>query len=164
SARMVLCRAAAWEAGWLGFYTNRESEKARALAAHPHAALLLHWDGLGRQARVTGPVVAAPASDADRPFATRPRASPRAAGARAPDWEAGWRGFYTSRESERARARAAHPHAALLFHWDGLGRQARVTGPVVAAPASDADRYFATRPRESQLAAWASAQSRPVAS
>jgi len=92
------------------------------------------------------------------------RPSARMVLCRAADWEAGWLGFYTNRESEKARALAAHPHAALLFHWDGLGRQARVTGPVVAAPASDADRYFATRPRESQLAAWASAQSRPVAS
>lgn len=83
---------------------------------------------------------------------------------RAADWERGWLGFYTNLESAKARALAARPSAALLFHWDALGRQARVEGPVTLAPPADADAYFATRPRESQLAAWASAQGEPVAS
>jgi pyridoxamine 5'-phosphate oxidase len=83
---------------------------------------------------------------------------------RAADWERGWLGFYTNLEGGKARALAARPAAALLFHWDALGRQARVEGPVTPAPDDDADAYFATRPRESQLAAWASAQGQPVAS
>jgi pyridoxamine 5'-phosphate oxidase len=83
---------------------------------------------------------------------------------RAADWERGWLGFYTNLEGAKARALAARPVAALLFHWDALGRQARVEGPVTLAPREDADAYFATRPRESQLAAWSSAQGEPVAS
>jgi pyridoxamine 5'-phosphate oxidase len=83
---------------------------------------------------------------------------------RAADWERGWLGFYTHLESAKARALAAHPCAALTFAWDALGRQARVEGRVTRAPDADADAYFATRPRESQLAAWASAQGQPVAS
>ena len=83
---------------------------------------------------------------------------------RGADWEQGWLGFYTNLESAKARALAERPVAALAFHWDALGRQARVEGPVTRAPDDDADAYFATRPRESQLAAWASEQGQPVAS
>jgi pyridoxamine 5'-phosphate oxidase len=83
---------------------------------------------------------------------------------RAADWERGWLGFYTNLESAKARTLAARPFAALAFHWDALGRQARIEGPVTLAPEADADAYFATRPRESQLAAWASAQGEPIAS
>jgi pyridoxamine 5'-phosphate oxidase len=83
---------------------------------------------------------------------------------RAADWERGWLGFYTNLHGAKARALAARPFAALAFHWDGLDRQARVEGPVTRAPDADADAYFATRPRESQLAAWASAQGEPLAS
>jgi pyridoxamine 5'-phosphate oxidase len=83
---------------------------------------------------------------------------------RAADWERGWLGFYTSLEGAKAQALAARPFAALLFHWDPLGRQARLEGPVTRAPDADADAYFATRPRASQLAAWASTQGQPLAS
>ena len=51
-----------------------------------------------------------------------------------------------------------------MLHWDGLGRQLRFEGPVVRAPAAESDAYFATRPWRSQLNAWASQQSRPIAS
>jgi pyridoxamine 5'-phosphate oxidase len=71
--------------------------------------------------------------------------------------------FYTNGESEKGRALAAHPKAELCFHWDVLGRQVRVRGGVRPSGDADSDAYFASRPRESQLAAWASEQSRPVA-
>ncbi|MBX9814435.1 MAG: pyridoxamine 5'-phosphate oxidase [Proteobacteria bacterium SG_bin5] len=70
--------------------------------------------------------------------------------------------FYTNLESRKGGDLAAHPHAALLFHWKSLRRQIRIEGPVQPVSAEEADAYFATRPRESQLGAWASDQSRPL--
>lgn len=70
--------------------------------------------------------------------------------------------FYTNLESAKGRQLAAAPRAALLFHWKSLRRQVRVRGPVEAVSAAEADAYFATRARESQLGAWASDQSRPL--
>jgi pyridoxamine 5'-phosphate oxidase len=74
------------------------------------------------------------------------------------------RGFviYTNSESAKGRALAAHSKAALCWHWKSLRRQVRVSGPVEVVTAAEADTYFATRPRGSQIGAWASAQSRPL--
>jgi pyridoxamine 5'-phosphate oxidase len=80
------------------------------------------------------------------------------------DLERGVFAFYTNRASAKGRALAARPYASMAFYWDGLGRQARLSGPVREAPDADSDAYFASRPRLSQLAALASAQSEPVAS
>ena len=71
--------------------------------------------------------------------------------------------FYTNAESRKGRELAANPHAALLFHWQPLGRQVRVEGPVERVPEDEAAAYFRTRPLGSRLAAWASPQSRPLA-
>ncbi|MGH9062892.1 MAG: pyridoxamine 5'-phosphate oxidase [Acidimicrobiales bacterium] len=73
--------------------------------------------------------------------------------------DAGGLVFYTSRSSEKGRELAANPWAALVLHWRELGRQVRVTGPVAPTGDEDAAAYFATRPRGSQLATWASRQS-----
>ncbi|WP_208111912.1 pyridoxamine 5'-phosphate oxidase [Zavarzinia compransoris] len=70
--------------------------------------------------------------------------------------------FYTNFESDKGRALLANPRAGLDFHWKSLRRQVRVEGPVSAVAAAEADDYFASRPRDSQLGAWASAQSRPL--
>lgn len=72
--------------------------------------------------------------------------------------------FYTNYLSAKGGQLAACPEASALFHWDRLGLQARVRGPVVMSPASESDAYFATRGWKSQLAAWASDQSKPVSS
>ena len=68
--------------------------------------------------------------------------------------------FFTSYESRKGRELAANPHAALLFHWQPLGRQVRVEGRVGRLPAEESEAYFRTRPLGSRVAAWASPQSR----
>ncbi len=70
--------------------------------------------------------------------------------------------IYTNLESAKGRQLADVPEAALCFHWKSLRRQVRLEGPVGPVPDAEADGYFATRPRASQLSAWASAQSRPL--
>src|SRR5690606_10176781 len=72
--------------------------------------------------------------------------------------------FFTNYESRKARELEATPHAAVVFHWAALQRQIRVEGYVERLSAEESDAYFATRPRDSQLGAWASPQSSVVTS
>jgi pyridoxamine 5'-phosphate oxidase len=72
--------------------------------------------------------------------------------------------FYTNQQSRKGEELAGNPRAALLFHWKSLRRQVRIEGPVAPVSEAEADTYFATRGRDSQLGAWASDQSRPLAS
>ena len=67
--------------------------------------------------------------------------------------------FYTNYRSRKGRELARNPRATLLFYWGELGRQVRIEGRVEKIMARESDAYFATRPRGSQLAAWASPQS-----
>ena len=81
SARMVLCRGFDRQAGWLVFYTDRESAKGRALATTPRAALVFHWDAVERQVRIEGLVTRAPDADSDAYWLSRPIEARHAAAA-----------------------------------------------------------------------------------
>ncbi len=72
--------------------------------------------------------------------------------------------FYSHIDSAKGRELAANPKAAILFHWKSLRRQIRVRGTVTPVTAEEADAYFATRPKQAQIGAWASKQSKPLES
>ncbi|MBL8687177.1 MAG: pyridoxamine 5'-phosphate oxidase [Alphaproteobacteria bacterium] len=70
--------------------------------------------------------------------------------------------FHTNLESQKGRDLMANAHAALCFHWKSLKRSVRLQGDVHVISTPEADAYFASRPRASQIGAWASLQSRPL--
>lgn len=72
--------------------------------------------------------------------------------------------FFTNYDSAKSQQLGQHPYAAAAFHWEALHRQVRARGPVVRIDEAASDAYFASRPRPSQIGAWASPQSRPVSS
>jgi pyridoxamine 5'-phosphate oxidase len=72
--------------------------------------------------------------------------------------------FHTGHGSRKGRELAANERGALLFYWQPLGRQVRIEGPVERVPDAESEQYFRTRPREAQIAAWASEQSEVIGS
>jgi pyridoxamine 5'-phosphate oxidase len=72
--------------------------------------------------------------------------------------------FFTNYQSRKGAELAANPRAALVFYWPDLGRQVRIEGTVEKVSAKESDDYFQARPLGNQVSAWASPQSRPVAS
>jgi len=72
--------------------------------------------------------------------------------------------FFTNYLSRKGRQLERNPRAAVVIHWDTLHRQVRIEGSVVKAPAADSDAYFASRPWQSRIGAWASEQSAPISS
>jgi pyridoxamine 5'-phosphate oxidase len=77
---------------------------------------------------------------------------------------AGYVVFFTNYDSPKGRSLIEHGRAAAVFHWDAMSRQVRLECRVVKSPAQESDDYFASRPVESRVGAWASAQSQPLAS
>jgi pyridoxamine 5'-phosphate oxidase len=77
---------------------------------------------------------------------------------------AGYLVFFTNYRSRKGEELAAQPRVATLFHWDDLHRQVRIEGVVEKSPAAESDTYFASRPWQSRLGAWASEQSQPIGS
>jgi pyridoxamine 5'-phosphate oxidase len=71
--------------------------------------------------------------------------------------------FFTNRESRKGSELAENPHASLVFHWYELGRQVRIEGAIEPVASAESEAYWRTRPRGSQLAAWASPQSQVIA-
>ena len=76
----------------------------------------------------------------------------------------GYAVFFTNYRSHKARDLDARSYASAVLHWDHLGRQVRVSGPVLKSPDAESDAYFASRPLQSRIGAWASQQSEPLAS
>lgn len=72
--------------------------------------------------------------------------------------------FYTNYQSRKMTEAFAHPEVAATFHWDALGRQVRIEGLAVRSPSDESDAYFETRHWGSQIGAWGSDQSAPIAS
>ena len=72
--------------------------------------------------------------------------------------------FFTNYASRKGREIEANPRVAAVLHWDALNRQVRLEGPVVRSPAAESDEYFASRPLDSRIGAWASLQSEPLES
>jgi pyridoxamine 5'-phosphate oxidase len=77
-------------------------------------------------------------------------------------WDARGFVFYSNMDSRKGSELAANPHVHMDFHWKSLRRQVRIDGSVATVTETEADAYFANRPRDSQIGAWASAQSRPL--
>jgi pyridoxamine 5'-phosphate oxidase len=71
--------------------------------------------------------------------------------------------FYTNYESAKGTHISLNPQVAAVFHWDEIGRQARIEGIAVPSPAAESDAYFASRDKNSQIGAWTSAQSHAIA-
>src|SRR6185295_227981 len=76
----------------------------------------------------------------------------------------GYAEFFTNYTSPKSVGLESNPRAALVFHWDALDRQVRLEGRAARSPAARSDEYFASRPWQSRIGAWASDQSKPIAS
>ncbi len=70
--------------------------------------------------------------------------------------------FYTNYLSRKGREIEANPRVALVFYWEPLGRQVRISGSIARVPPKESDAYFVTRPLGAQIAAWVSSQSEPI--
>ena len=143
SARLVLCRGIDTRAGWLVFYTDRESAKGRALEANPRAALVFHWDAFERQARIEGLVTLAPDADSDAYWNSRPRDARLAATASDQSQPIGSRAAYLAKiEAASSLLAADVPRPK---RWRGYRVWAERVELWVGQPARAHDRALWTR-------------------
>ena len=124
SARVVLCKRVDAAAGFIVFFTNYNSRKARDLARHPRAAAVMHWDTMHRQIRIEGPVLRSPASESDDYFASRALLSRVGAWASDQSQPLASRASLASQVEAVARRFGVSPHAAEGHvprppHWGG---------------------------------------------
>ena len=164
AARMVICRGFDASAGWLVFYTDRESDKGRALAANPWAACVFHWDGSERQIRVEGPVTLSPDADSDAYWSNRPPDARLAASASAQSRPLSSRAELLARIAEM-RARSGDP-IPRPPRWGGYRVWAERVELWVGQPARAHDRAIWTRtltPQEDAFkpSAWSSTRLNP---
>lgn len=143
SNRMVICRGLDPAAGWLVFYTDRESPKGRALAARPTAAAVFYWSALERQLRVEGPVTEAPDADSDAYWATRPADARVAAVASRQSQPLGSRAELLARVAEAAAGPGGPPPRPA--RWGGYRVWAERLELWVSQPARIHDRALWTR-------------------
>src|SRR5262245_44736988 len=142
SARMTISRGFDAAAGWLVFYTDRDSPKGRALAAHPWAACVFHWDAFERQVRVEGPVTLAPDADSDAYWSTRPPEARIAATASAQSQPLASRADLLARIAELTRTGGPIPRPP---RWGGYRVWAERIELWVGQPARVHDRASWTR-------------------
>ena len=142
AARMTICRGFDVTRGWLVFYTDRESDKGRALAAHPWAACVFHWDAFERQIRVEGPVTLAPDADSDAYWNTRPPEARIAATASAQSRPLAARADLLARIAELTSAGGVIPRPT---RWGGYRVWAERVELWVGQPARVHDRARWTR-------------------
>jgi len=143
SARMVICRGFDTEAGWLVFYSDRDSRKGRALAAMPRAALVFYWESFERQIRIDGPVTPAPAADADAYWRTRPVAARIAAIASDQSRPIASRALLLAKMEDAAQRLGAEPPRP--ERWVGYRVWAEQVELWVGQPARIHDRAMWTR-------------------
>jgi pyridoxamine 5'-phosphate oxidase len=142
SARMVICRGLDIRAGWLVFYTDRESTKGRALEINPRAALVFNWDAHERQARIEGPVTLAPDADSDAYWSSRPPDARAAAAASNQSRPLTSRAEFLARIEAEKRAGGDIPRPK---RWGGYRVWAERVELWVGQPARAHDRALWTR-------------------
>ena len=123
SARVVLCKDIAAEAGFITFYTNYLSRKGRELEMNPRAAAVFHWDHRHRQVRAEGRVARMSDAESDAYFSSRP-------------WQSRL-GAWASRQSEPVESRAARVASQVLDHRAGLTHARHRAGDVGVLPVAD---------------------------
>lgn len=143
SVRMVICRGLDTRAGWLVFYTDRDSPKGQALRARPWAAAVFHWEALERQARIAGPVALAPDADSDAYWHSRPLDARIAALASRQSQPVDSRRTLLARIAEVAREAGASPPRP--ERWGGYRLWAERVELWVSQPARAHDRAVWTR-------------------
>ena len=142
SARMTICRGFDPVAGWVVFYTDRESRKGAALSAHPWASCVFHWDAFERQVRIDGPVTLAPDADSDAYWDTRPPDARIAATASAQSRPLATRADLLARIAALMKAGGAIPRPS---RWGGYRVWADRVELWVGQPARVHDRACWTR-------------------